>query len=93
MFLTVTGERMRTHVVREQLHAYRQHAGIATIITPHTLGHACETHLLQQGADVRAIQLLLGHRKLVTTTPYTRVQPLGVKATHTRYHPEGRPCA
>lgn len=93
VFLTVTGERMRTHVVREQLHAYRQQAGIATVITPHTLRHACGTHLLQQGADVRAIQLLLGHRKLVTTTRYTRVLPLEVKATHTRYHPQGRPCA
>lgn len=93
VFLTVTGERMRTHVVREHLHEYREQAGIATVITPHTLRHACGTHLLQQGADVRAIQLLLGHRKLVTTTRYTRVQPLEVKATHTRYHPEGRPCA
>lgn len=93
VFLTVTGKRMRTHVVREHLHAYRERAGITTVITPHTLRHACGTHLLQQGADLRAIQLLLGHRKLVTTTRYTRVQPLEVKATHTRYHPEGHPCS
>jgi len=51
------------------------------------LRHACATHLLQAGADVRLIQELLGHARLDSTAIYTRVAPTDLKAVHARYHP------
>lgn len=93
LFVVVGGRALRVHVVREALDTYRRKAGIEKKVTPHLLRHACGTHLLQHGANVRVIQELLGHRKLVSTTRYTRVVPLEVKATHTRYHPGNAPCA
>lgn len=94
LFVVVGGRALRAHVVREALIAYREKAGIEKVITPHLLRHACGTHLLQQGANERVIQELLGHRSLVSTTRYTRVVPKEVKATHTRYHPGNQPpCA
>ena len=62
-------------------------AGIKKAVRPHRLRHACATHMLQGGADVRHIQRLLGHSSLSTTEIYTRVEIGDLKAVHKRFHP------
>jgi integrase/recombinase XerD len=59
-------------------------------VSPHTLRRTCATHLLQQGADIRYVQELLGHRHLRTTQYYTKVMPVEVKKTHESMHPNNR---
>lgn len=66
-------------------------AGIAKRTTPHTLRHSCATHLLQERADIRQIQKLLGHKKLSTTEIYTRVEIGDLQEVITRCHPREKP--
>lgn len=65
-------------------------AGLQKTVKPHRLRHACATHMLQGGADVRHIQRLLGHSSLSTTEVYTRVEIGDLKAVHKRFHPRER---
>ncbi len=65
-------------------------AGIKKPVRPHRLRHACATHMLKGGADVRHIQRLLGHSSLATTEIYTRVEISDLKAVHKRFHPRER---
>ncbi len=65
-------------------------AGLEKTVRPHRLRHACATHMLQGGADVRHIQRLLGHSSLSTTEVYTRVEIGDLKAVHKRFHPRER---
>lgn len=90
LFIVRGGAPMVQTAIRELLRRYAQSAKIKKTVTPHILRHTCATHLLQRGADIRMIQQLLGHISLKSTTIYTRVLPLDVKATHTKTHPSER---
>lgn len=88
IFLLNTGEPMTPASIRSMLFKYRKQAKINTSASPHTMRRSCATHLLQNGADIRYIQKLLGHKRLSTTQLYTKVMPVEVKQTHERTHPQ-----
>lgn len=87
VFVTRTGNPLQQTVIRYWLLRYGKQARINKCVSPHVLRHTCATHLMQQGANIRAIQQLLGHVCLNSTMIYTRVRPLDIKASHQRYHP------
>ncbi len=87
LFLLNTGEPMNPSSIRGMLAKYRKQARIGQSTSPHTLRRSCATHLLQNGADIRYIQKLLGHKSLKTTQWYTKVMPTEVKDTHAKTHP------
>jgi len=87
IFLLNTGLAMTPPSVRGILFKYRKQAGIEKSASPHTLRRSCATHLVQNGADIRYIQKLLGHRHVSTTQAYIKIMPVEVKKTHEKTHP------
>lgn len=87
LFLDNTGKPLSPASIRQFIREYRIAAGIKKPVSPHTFRRTCATHLMQQGADIRYIQTLLGHRSLKTTQMYTKVMPVDLKATHNKTHP------
>ena len=87
LFLTVQGGYMTRHNFWHLIKKYARSADIQASISPHTLRHAFATHLLDHGADLRSVQLLLGHSDLSTTQIYTHVATARLQALHAKHHP------
>ena len=91
LFLARGGRRLQRQSIEKLVGKHAKAAGIGARVTPHSLRHACATHLLRGGADVRHVQALLGHRNLNTTARYTRVEIGDLRAMIERAHPRERP--
>ena len=89
VFLNRRGTKMSRQAFWYRIKYYTQAAGINENVTPHSLRHAFATHLLNHGADLRSLQLLLGHSDLSTTQIYTAVAKERLKQLHASHHPRG----
>lgn len=89
LFPSLRGEQMTRQTFWHRIKLHARTAAIDKPLSPHTLRHAFATHLLNHGADLRVVQMLLGHRDLSTTQIYTHVARARLQALHAEHHPRG----
>ena len=89
LFLSKRGKGMTRQTFWYRIKEYASKSGVDTKLSPHTLRHAFATHLLNHGADLRTVQILLGHTSLSTTQIYTEVARHRMKELHNEHHPRG----
>jgi integrase/recombinase XerC len=87
VFTNKFGRRLTTRSVARMLEKYLKLTGLDLRTTPHTLRHSFATHLLDNGADIRSVQELLGHKSLVTTQIYTHISTASLRAAYEKAHP------
>jgi len=89
VFPSLRGQQMTRQTFWHRIKFYARVAGISAELSPHTLRHAFATHLLNHGADLRVVQMLLGHSDLSTTQIYTHVAQARLQSLHQQHHPRG----
>src|SRR6202012_3356465 len=90
LFLSRSGRKLSTSDVRRRMRRWTQRAGTAGEATPPSLRHSFATHLLDGGADLRAIQEMLGHASVSSTQIYTRVESARLRSAYARSHPRAQ---
>lgn len=89
LFINRAGRRLSRQGFWKRLRLTVRRVGIGGKVSPHTLRHAFATHLVERGADLRAVQMMLGHADIATTQIYTHVARDRLRAVHRKYHPRG----
>lgn len=90
LFVTRSGHGMDREMIWEMVKKYAARSGVKSNVSPHTFRHCFATHLVEHGANLRAVQVMLGHENISTTEIYTHVDASRLKKIHEQAHPRGR---